>query len=124
MRHPQVLLSLSFLHETPHFFRALRKGCTTARTFGCEGDKNASFCAVHKQDGMVNIKGRRCNVPNCQHRPGFAMPGEKRGKYCATHRQPGMIDVVRCVRFFCFVFRVCDTFSGDTNVGFASFFSL
>lgn len=45
--------------------------------------------------GMVNIKGRRCHVTGCQHRPGFAMPGEKKGKFCATHRQPGMVDVVR-----------------------------
>ena len=45
---------------------------------------------------MVNIKGRRCNAPGCQHRPGFAMPTDRRGKFCATHRQPGMIDVVRC----------------------------
>ncbi|CBJ48917.1 conserved unknown protein [Ectocarpus siliculosus] len=70
-------------------------GCMTARTFGRQGDRQASFCAVHKEEGMINIKGRRCNSPGCQHRPGFAMPGEKRGKFCASHRQPGMIDVVR-----------------------------
>eukprot|EP00904_Undaria_pinnatifida_P007388 jgi/Undpi1/377/HiC_scaffold_1.g00373.m1 len=69
-------------------------GCTTARTFGREGDKHASFCAIHKEEGMVNIKGRRCNAPGCQHRPGFAMPSDRRGKFCATHREPGMIDVV------------------------------
>lgn len=26
-------------------------GCTTARTFGREGDKHASFCAIHKEEG-------------------------------------------------------------------------
>ncbi|CAN0373109.1 unnamed protein product, partial [Hapterophycus canaliculatus] len=71
------------------------KDCTTARTFGREGDKQPSFCGVHKQEGMVNVKGRRCIFSDCQHRPGFAFPGEKRGRFCATHREPGMVDVVR-----------------------------
>ncbi|CAN0368361.1 unnamed protein product, partial [Ectocarpus sp. 13 AM-2016] len=78
----------------------------TARTFGRQGDRQASFCAVHKEEGMINIKGRRCNSPGCQHRPGFAMPGEKRGKFCASHRQPGMIDVVS---------RKCQVDSGDCD---------
>lgn len=28
------------------------KDCTTARTFGREGDKQPSFCGVHKEEGM------------------------------------------------------------------------
>ncbi|CAM9759586.1 unnamed protein product, partial [Pylaiella littoralis] len=80
--------------------------CTTVCTFGRDGDKHASYCAVHKQEGMINIKGRRCHIADCQRRPGFAFPGEKRGKFCATHRQPGMVDVVS---------RKCQVESGDCD---------
>lgn len=30
-------------------------GCMTARTFGREGDRQASFCAVHKEEGNLLI---------------------------------------------------------------------
>lgn len=36
--------------------RCQHPGCTTARTFGRDGDKQASYCGVHKQEGAASTK--------------------------------------------------------------------
>eukprot|EP00903_Cladosiphon_okamuranus_P020070 g18436.t1 len=66
--------------------------CTRQPSFGTEGDRRASYCARHREPGMVNVTSRRCQMLDCVRHPNF---GE--------HRHMGMVDVVsrRCRNPFC-----------------------
>ena len=39
-------------------------GCKTIASFGTQGTKDASRCAVHKEPGMVDVLHRRCDHPD------------------------------------------------------------
>ena len=49
-----------------------------------------AFCL---QEGMVNVKHRRCAEPNCNTRPAFNWKGQEKGAYCNKHKEKGMINV-------------------------------
>ena len=39
------------------------EGCASlSRTFNVEGEARGRFCKVHKREGMVDVKSRRCEA--------------------------------------------------------------
>jgi len=47
-------------------------------------------CATHKEDGMVNVKHKRCE--KCNKHPTYGYPGEP-ARFCTAHKEGDMIDV-------------------------------
>ena len=71
-------------------------GCTKSPKYGLSGSNSASMCDDHKEPGMVNVEGRRCDCPGgCTTQPSFRPPGSKVGIRCVKHKELGMVDVVR-----------------------------
>jgi len=66
-------------------------GCKTRPIFNFKGGK-AMLCFAHKQDGMVDVKNKKCAYENCKTLPIFNFKGGK-ALLCLTHKQDGMIDV-------------------------------
>ena len=66
-------------------------GCAKRPSFNREGEK-ARFCGDHKEDGMVNVKNKRCEM--CDKRPNFNMEGEITARFCMEHKVDGMVNVV------------------------------
>jgi len=64
--------------------------CTKGPYFGYEGER-ARFCAVHKEDDMVNVRDRRCE--KCAKQPCFGYDGDC-ARFCVNHKEADMIDVV------------------------------
>ena len=67
-------------------------GCNNWTGYNFEGLK-ALYCSVHKKEGMVNVKDKKCIHEGCRTRPTFNTEGEANGLYCATHKKEGMVDV-------------------------------
>lgn len=55
-----------------------RDGCGKEPSFGMAGSRTAQFCAQHAEDGMVNVRGKRCEHPGCSTRPAFGLPFTKK----------------------------------------------
>ena len=45
--------------------------------YGNPGDKLPKFCKDHSSEGMINIKSKRCDEPNCKKQPAYGNPGDK-----------------------------------------------
>jgi hypothetical protein len=58
-----------------------------------EGEAKALYCALHKQEGMVDVKNKTCIHEGCKKQPVFNVEGEAKALYCALHKQEGMVDV-------------------------------
>ena len=82
----------------------LHSGCKKRAYFNIEGEKNGLFCAKHKKEGMIDVKHKTCEIPECAIQPNFNMIGEKNGLFCAKHKKEGMIDVISktCHNDWCF----------------------
>ncbi|CAM9647529.1 unnamed protein product [Laminaria digitata] len=67
--------------------------CGREETFNFEGSKPAAFCKKHAEDGMVDVRNRRCLYDSCTTRPSYNFEGIKPGAYCKLHAEDGMVDV-------------------------------
>jgi hypothetical protein len=67
--------------------------CTIRPTFNFINEKKALFCAKHKQEGMVDVKSKRCLEKNCCTQPVYNFKDENKPLYCYKHKKEGMIDV-------------------------------
>jgi len=47
------------------------EGCKSQSIYNYEGKMKASYCSVHKQDGMVDVKSRKCAHEGCKTIPIF-----------------------------------------------------
>ncbi len=43
--------------------------------FNFAGEKGGLYCSQHKQEGMIDIKHKRCMHPDCPKRPSFNYTG-------------------------------------------------
>lgn len=43
--------------------------------FNFAGEKGGLYCSQHKQEGMIDIKHKRCVFPDCSKRPSFNYTG-------------------------------------------------
>nr|QBK85270.1 MAG: hypothetical protein LCIVAC01_00790 [Iridovirus LCIVAC01] len=66
--------------------------CGKQPCFGFPGDKKPTCCFDCKEDGMEDIKTRRCK---CRKKttPCFGFPGDKRPTCCIDCKEDGMIDI-------------------------------
>jgi hypothetical protein len=55
----------------------IHEGCKTQPTYNTDGETKASYCALHKLEGMVDIKHKTCKSEWCSTRP-----MEKYDGYC------------------------------------------
>ena len=67
-------------------------GCKNWTGFNFEGLK-AKYCSVHKEDGMINVKDKKCIYEGCRKCPSFNNINEKKVLYCATHKKEGMVNI-------------------------------
>lgn len=92
-------------------------GCTTRANYNFHGQKEKLFCAVHKQDGMVDVTHPMCAYNGCMKVPYFNAPGERKGLYCSDHKEDLMVNVVSkqtCIADGCYV-RPHFNFLGETR---------
>jgi hypothetical protein len=77
-------------------------GCKNWASFNYEGLK-ARYCMVHKEDGMINVKDKKCDYDGCKTRPVYNCEGELKGIYCTTHKKEGMVNVKSklCIHIGC-----------------------
>ena len=77
--------------------------CETRASFNTLGETKGLYCTVHKKDGMVDVKNKRCAHLGCDKQSAFNTPGETKGLYCANHKKDGMVDVKnkRCAHVGC-----------------------
>jgi hypothetical protein len=61
-------------------------------------DKKANYCKSHKEDGMINVKDKKCLKCNLK-QPNFNFANEKKAVYCNDCKMPDMIDIKnkRCI---------------------------
>jgi hypothetical protein len=59
--------------------------------FNIEGQTLARYCADHKTGGMINVKSKRCEHPDCKKQPTYNIEGQTIARYCADHKTDGMI---------------------------------
>ena len=67
-------------------------GCNNWTGYNFEGLK-AQYCSVHKKEGMVNVKDKKCIHEGCRKQPTFNTEGKANALYCAAHKKEGMVDV-------------------------------
>ena len=49
---------------------------------------------MHKLDGMVDVKNKKCIHNGCQKQPFFNKENEKNALYCSLHKLEGMVDIL------------------------------
>ena len=58
-----------------------------------KGEGKGRYCGIHKLEGMVNVKSKKCHHPGCSSvSPSFDFPGGI-GRYCGPHKQPNMVSI-------------------------------
>jgi hypothetical protein len=77
--------------------------CDKRAMYNLPGKTGGIYCINHKKDGMINVKGKRCefiynNGIRCYTIPIYNKDGEQKGKFCIEHKEPDMVNVVgkRC----------------------------
>ena len=55
--------------------------------------KIAAYCRQHAEDGMLDVRSKRCSYKSCTTWPSFNVKGSKTGAYCRQHAEDGMVDV-------------------------------
>ncbi|CAM9885578.1 unnamed protein product, partial [Laminaria digitata] len=58
--------------------------------FAAEGKNTAFFCSEHRSPGMIDVKGRRCEVVHCTKIAGYGVQG-RQPSACLLHRESGMV---------------------------------
>ena len=56
-------------------------GCQTTASYGVEGSKQPTHCADHKEDGMIDLKHKPCDVKGCM------------TTRCGKHKLSSMIEI-------------------------------
>ena len=60
--------------------------CNTRCLYNFQGLR-ASYCASHKQIGMIDVNNKQCSFEGCNTKPSFNFENEKTPIYCASHKQ-------------------------------------
>lgn len=67
--------------------------CNKIAVFNTINNKKGMYCATHKLENMVNVRGKPCKYNNCRKQPNYNFNGEKSALYCSEHKLPNMIDI-------------------------------
>ena len=68
--------------------------------YNLPGESPGICCAKHKEDGMIDVKHKKCLYENCNIRPNYNYENEKTGVYCSEHKLKDMIDVINKLCIF------------------------
>lgn len=68
-------------------------GCSIWPVYNNEGEKGGVYCVMHKKEGMVNVRSKRCAEDGCVTHPVYNFEGEIGGVYCKNHNKHNMVDV-------------------------------
>jgi hypothetical protein len=65
----------------------------------CEKQASYGFtklesCTKHREEGMTDLKHKKCLFDSCKKNPTFGLPSDKSASYCKAHAEEGMIDKV------------------------------
>jgi hypothetical protein len=82
--------------------------CDRRAMYNLPGKTGGIHCIHHKKDGMVNVKGKRCEyvyeggIP-CYTIPIYNKDGELKGRFCIGHKEADMVNVTgkRCEKEGC-----------------------
>jgi hypothetical protein len=67
--------------------------CKRAPVFNYEGEKQGKFCFKHKDETMINVKGKRCPIEGCKSiNPNYDFP-DGNGTFCYKHYEKGMVNI-------------------------------
>jgi hypothetical protein len=88
-------------------------GCKVQPIYNKEGESKALYCSTHKQEGMVDVKHKKCIYQNCKVQPTYNKEGESKALYCSSHKQEDMVNVrdKTCKTYLCSI-RVGDKYDG------------
>jgi len=80
----------------------LQNGCKKRGYYNFLG-ADGKFCSEHKLEGMVNVKDKKCEHPDCETRPNYNLTGETKARFCNEHKTEGMVDIKnkKCEHFDC-----------------------
>lgn len=67
--------------------------CSKSAYFNIPGQTAGKYCSTHKEEGMVNVKDKRCTEPGCTQRPSFNILGKK-PVVCSIHKTEDMVNVM------------------------------
>ncbi|CAN0509465.1 unnamed protein product, partial [Scytosiphon promiscuus] len=62
-------------------------------SYSFPGNKTAVYCKQHAEDGMVNVRNKKCLHTSCTKRPLYNFEGNRGGVYCKQHAEDGMVNV-------------------------------
>jgi hypothetical protein len=51
------------------------------------------FCSNHKDDKMIDVKNKKCEVANCTKQRNYNFSTETKGRFCNEHKLPNMVDI-------------------------------
>lgn len=57
------------------------KECKTIACFNIKGESKGIYCSLHKLDGMVDVKNKKCIHNGCEKHPIYNKEGEKTALY-------------------------------------------
>jgi len=76
----------------------INKSCSKIPSYNFEG-LNAKYCFEHKEENMILVRGKFCEIKDCKKQPHYNYINEKRPIYCGQHKLNDMINVIinRCI---------------------------
>ena len=61
--------------------------------FRAPTDTKPTYCRQHAQEGMVDVRSRRCIEPSCLTRAYYGLLTDKTLSFCRQHAREGMVDM-------------------------------
>ena len=68
--------------------------CKKHPNFNLDGEKQALYCFLHKENNMIDVRSKRCFFENCKTQPKYNFEAEKKAIYCFLHKENNMINVI------------------------------
>ena len=62
--------------------------------YNLPGESPGICCAKHKEDGMIDVKHKKCLYENCNIRPNYNYKDEIKAIYCKIHKLDDMINII------------------------------
>jgi hypothetical protein len=67
--------------------------CKKGANFNKEGETKALYCGIHKLEGMIDVRHKKCIHEGCKTRPCYNKDGETKALYCFQHKLEGMVNI-------------------------------
>jgi hypothetical protein len=67
--------------------------CKKGANFNNECQIKALYCGIHKLEGMIDVRHKKCIHEGCKTRPCYNKDGETKALYCFQHKLEGMVNI-------------------------------